>query len=632
MNFQDNRIHPDDKRNLVIFFALCVAIFFLYDIFIHQPRVEQLKKAQEMAAEQQLNAPSSPSVAASGGPQDRASILAQSQRVRIDTDTLAGSLSLTGGRIDDLMLKKYFTEPNGTEPVTLLSPSGTEFPHYGEFGWLAQNQSLSLPGPSTQWQASQNTLTVDTPVTLTWNNGQGLTFTRTVSLDDNYMFTVTQAVTNNSGEDVTLYPYGLVGRVGLPRKMVGAFILHEGPIGYIDGELFEVDYKDLSKGEETTARSNSGWIGMTQKYWLAALMPSAEKDTGNAKFRFVGESVGDKTKYQADMMGAAVTVAAGQSASVPVQFFAGPKVVSLLDSYEDQYDIPHFDLAVDFGIFYFMTRPFYEVLAFLERLFGSFAISLLVFTVILRACVFPLAQKSYRSFARMRKVSPQMVELREKYSGDKVKLQQEIFALYQRENVNPMAGCFPMLIQIPIFFALYKVFYVSIDMRHAPFWGWIDDMSAMDPTNIFTLFGAVPWDTPSWLMIGAWPVIMGCTMALQQRLNPPAQDPIQQKVMMFLPFWITFILAKFPAGLVIYWSWSNCLSIIQQYILLRQEGVKVNIFTRSRTEEKLEEMVEHGPAVHPEMEAIEHELFEEEEGKSEPKKITPPKRTKKKKK
>lgn len=371
---------------------------------------------------------------------------------------------------------------------------------------------------------------------------------------------------------------------------------------------------------------------MTQKYWLAALMPSAEKDTGNAKFRFVGESVGDKTKYQADMMGAAVTVAAGQSASVPVQFFAGPKVVSLLDSYEDQYDIPHFDLAVDFGIFYFMTRPFYEVLAFLERLFGSFAISLLVFTVILRACVFPLAQKSYRSFARMRKVSPQMVELREKYSGDKVKLQQEIFALYQRENVNPMAGCFPMLIQIPIFFALYKVFYVSIDMRHAPFWGWIDDMSAMDPTNIFTLFGAVPWDTPSWLMIGAWPVIMGCTMALQQRLNPPAQDPIQQKVMMFLPFWITFILAKFPAGLVIYWSWSNCLSIIQQYILLRQEGVKVNIFTRSRTEEKLEEMVEHGPAVHPEMEAIEHELFEEEEGKSEPKKITPPKRTKKKKK
>lgn len=632
MNFQDNRIHPEDKRNLIVFFALCVAVFFLYDIFIHQPRVEALKKAQEQAALQQLNAPSQPGGVTGGeaGTLDRTAALDLSPRLTIDTGTLRGSINLTGGRIDDLLLKKYFTQPNNNEPVTLFSPAGSEYPHYGEFGWLAQDQSVSLPGRSAQWQpAAQSALTTETPVTLRWNNGEGLDFTREIAIDDRYMFTVTQSVTNNSGSPVTLYPYALIGREGLPRKMVGAFILHEGPIGYIGDELFEIDYNALEEGEETVARSDNGWIGITQKYWLAALAPAGEN--GNIKYRFVGEPSGDETHFQTDMMRAAVTVQPGETVSVPSRFFAGPKIVSMLDDYETAFNIPHFDLAVDFGIFYFMTRPFYEILAFLERLFGSFAISLLVFTVIIRACVFPLAQKSYRSFARMRKVTPQMVELREKHGGDRVKLQQEIFALYQRENVNPMAGCFPILIQIPIFFALYKVFYVSIDMRHAPFWGWIDDMSAMDPTNLFEGFGLFPWDTPTWLVIGAWPVIMGCTMALQQRLNPPAQDPIQQKVMMILPIWITFILAKFPAGLVIYWSWSNFLSIIQQYILLRQEGVKVNIFTRSRSEEKLEEMVEHGPAVHPGLDALEHELFDEQdEEKAKP--VSAPKRAKVKKK
>jgi len=632
MHFQDNRIHPEDKRNLVIFFALCVAIFFLYDIFIHQPRIEAMKKAQEQAAIAQTLALSSDVDSAVTAPQSRETILIQNPRITVDTATLSGSLPLVGSRIDDLVLKNYAQEAGGEERVVLFSPVGTSHPHYGEFGWLAQDKNMAMPDSKTRWQSSDSTLTVDRPVTFRWDNGQGLVFTRTVAIDDRYMFTVTQSVTNNSDQPVTLYPYSLVGRIGLPQKMVGAFILHEGPIGYVDGELYEPSYKDLHKGEEPSARSEAGWIGMTQKYWLAAVMPSATKETGQAKFRFVGESSGEKTKYQTDMMGGAVSIAQGESISIPMQLFAGPKIVAMLDDYAKQYDIPHFDLAVDFGIYYFMTRPFYEIMAFLERLFGSFAVSLLIFTVIIRACVFPLAQKSYRSFARMRKVSPQMVELREKYGHDKVKLQQEIFALYQRENVNPVAGCFPILIQIPIFFALYKVFYVSIDMRHAPFWGWIDDMSAMDPTNIFNLFGLIPWDAPSWLMIGAWPVIMGFTMALQQRLSPPAQDPIQQKIMMFLPFWITFILAKFPAGLVIYWSWSNLLSIIQQYVLLRQEGVKVNIFTRSRSEEKLEKLVEEGPAVHPELDVIEHELFEQSGNETEVKQISAPKRIKKKKK
>ena len=591
-NFRDKKMHPDDKKNMVIFFVACVALFFLYDTFIYKPKMDALKVAQEQA-ELAANSPDT-NINGQAAPLSlsRDEAMGQGGRVTIQSETVRGSLNLTGGQIDDLSFENYKTEPNGDVDVTLLSPKGAPQAYYGEFGWLSSDQSLSLPGKTTQWTADKRELTVGSPVTLRWNNGRGLTFTRTISLDDKYMFTITQGVTNDTGAPITLYPFALIGRDGMPLNMARAFILHEGPIGYVADELQEADYGDLDDGEETTVSGDRGWVGITDKYWLTAIMPS-KTVRGENKYRFVGEPLGDDvTHYQADMMGAPVTIAAGANASVPTEFFVGPKIVSMLEDYAKKFDIPHFDLAVDFGIFYFLTRPFYEVLTFLNGLFGNFAVALLVFTVLIKLLVFPLAQKSYRSFARMRKVTPQMVKLREQYGNDRVKLQAAIFDLYKKENVNPMAGCFPILIQIPIFFALYKVFYVNIAMRHQPFWGWIDDMSSMDPTNLFEGFGLFPWDAPLWLTIGAWPIIMGCTMALQQRLSPPPQDGTQKFVMSIMPFWLVIILAKFPAGLVIYWSWSNTLSILQQYVLLRQEGVRVNIFTRSRSEEKLEELIE----------------------------------------
>ncbi|PCI01716.1 MAG: membrane protein insertase YidC [Alphaproteobacteria bacterium] len=590
LNYQDKRMHKDDKKNMLIFFVACVGLFFLYDTFIYKPKMEELKEAQEQSLIDSKFAATHKNVAPVKN-LSRGEALTTVSRVQIETETLSGSINLRGGRIDDLTLKNYATEPKGDEKVQLLNPVGAPYAYYGEFGWISQDQSLSLPSKTTQWKTRGGSLSPESDVDLQWNNGQGLSFGKNIAIDENYMFTVTQSVTNTSSNPITLYPFALIGRDGLPAEMTGAFILHEGPIGYVNDELQEIDYSDLDDGETTSLRATEGWIGITDKYWLTAIMPA--KDTrGESKFRFIGEKISeDKTHYQTDMMGAAVTVQPGATISVPTQFFAGPKIVDMLEDYSDAYNIPHFDLAVDFGIFYFLTRPFYEILTFLYGVIGNFALALLTFTVFVKACVFPLAQKSYRSFARMRKVTPQMAELREKYGDDRVKLQAEIFALYKKENVNPMAGCFPLLIQIPIFFALYKVFYTTIDMRHEPFWGWISDMSAKDPTNLFELFGLIPWGAPSWIHIGAWPLIMGCTMAVQQRLNPPPTDPTQKFIMGIMPFWITVILAKFPAGLVVYWSWSNLLSCVQQYVLLRQEGVKVNIFTRTRSEKALDEAI-----------------------------------------
>jgi YidC/Oxa1 family membrane protein insertase len=622
-------MHKDDKKNMIIFFIACVGLFLLYDTFIYKPKMAEIQAAQEQAA---IDAELNRNSPAASAPQklSREDALGSGNRIQISSDTLTGSLSLTGGRIDDLTLTQYATEPQGDEKVKLLNPVGGPHAYYGEFGWLSSDQSLSLPSKTTQWQVTNGReLGVDSPVTLSWNNNQGLRFEKTISLDDRYMFTVTQSVTNISGKPVTLYPFALIGRDGIPPDLTGAFILHEGPIGYMDDELYEPDYGDLDGGNIETVRAQNGWVGITDKYWLAALVPDKDH-THQIKYRFVGEPLPDgRTHYQTDMMGGAITVQSGTTISVPTHFFAGPKIVDMLEDYSDQFNIPHFDLAVDFGIFYFLTRPFYEVLTFLYGLLGNFAVSLLVFTILIKLCVFPLAQKSYRSFARMRKVTPQMVELREKYGHDRVKLQAAIFELYKKENVNPMAGCLPILIQIPIFFALYKVFYTTIDMRHQPFWGWINDMATYDPTNIFELFGAAPWDAPSWIHIGVWPIIMGLSMALQQRLSPPPQDPTQKFIMRLMPIWIVVILAKFPAGLVIYWSWSNLLSCLQQYILLRQEGVKVNIFTRTRSEKELEDLIDEQDDAAA-TKATADEVIDHDDIEPQTKSVKPKKRKKKK--
>ena len=596
-----NKMHPDDMRNIIIFLIACVTLLFLYDIFIQKPQMEKIRAAQEQA----LTEPMPEATPAQR--MTRKQALQSTNRILITSDTVKGSINPVGARIDDLSLKNYMTEAQGDTPVTLLNPVGSPHAYYGEFGWIANDPDIRLPNKNTLWQSNRSSLAAGETATLSWSNGQGLRFEKTITLDDKYMFTVKQSVHNTSAKAVTLYPFALIGRDGIPPDRTGAFILHEGPIGYIGGELYEVDYKDLQKQENQTIRAETGWIGMTDKYWLVALTTGRDY-AQEVKYRFTGTPrAGQPTRFQSDMMGAAVTLQPGEKAHVPVEFFAGPKIVSMLEDYATQYNIPHFDLAVDFGIFYFLTRPIYELLAFLNNLIGNFAVSILILTVIIRGCVFPLAQKSYRSFARMRKVTPQMVEIREKFGDDRVKMQQAIFELYKKENVNPAAGCLPILLQIPIFFALYKVFYINIGMRHEPFWGWIDDMSAADPTNLFELFGLIPWDAPSFLHIGLWPVIMGFTLFLQQRLSPPPTDQTQRIIFGIMPIWITVLLAGFPAGLVIYWSWANILSIIQQYIILRMEGVRVNIFTRTRAEKELEDIIEHEHDAAKKAEVIDHD-------------------------
>jgi YidC/Oxa1 family membrane protein insertase len=414
-------------------------------------------------------------------------------------------------------------------------------------------------------------LTATEPVDFRWDNGQGLIFTKRISLDENFMFTIERSVENASGEAVTLYPYGLITRWPTPDIM-GFFILHEGPIGVLDGTLKEIDYSTLQGGEAQRFDSTGGWLGFTDKYWLGALIPD-QAETIEANFRHTLRQGEDR--YQVDYLGQARVIPAGGQATVTDRVFAGAKEVNLLDTYSERYGIPLFDRAVDFGWFYFLTKPMFHVLTWLYAILGNYGLAILALTLIVKILFYPLANKSYRSMSQMKKLQPEMVKLRERYENDKQKMQQELMALYKREKVNPLAGCLPILIQIPVFFALYKVLFVSIEMRHAPFFGWIQDLSAPDPTSLFNLFGLLPFDPPSFLMIGIWPLLMGVTMFLQFKLNPQPADPIQAKVMMFLPLMFIFLFATFPAGLVIYWTWNNVLSIAQQWLIMKRMGVKM---------------------------------------------------------
>lgn len=582
MNNNPNATHPEDRRNLIIFLLLCLCAYMAYDHFIHQPNLAKARAAA--AVRQQSTAQAVAQDPDAGRIFDRAQALAMSERVAISNPDLSGSINLKGGRIDDLSLTQYFTTPGGNVPVVLLAPARTAYPQYAEINVLGSN--VKLPQADTLWalkQGSPATLSKDTPVTLVWNNGEGLAFERRYAVDDQYMFTITQTVINNSKKPVTLNVFASVTRHGLPEGEENTAVMHEGPIGLVDGVLQEESYKKVEKDPNQVFPGKSGWVGITEKYWFTGIIPNQLQDNS---YRFVSQAlpVAQKRAYQADVTGPAKTVGPGGTMEETIQLFSGPKKLGLLKDYEEALNIEKFDLVIDFGMFWFLTKPFSLVLTWLGHTIGSFAIAILVFTVIIRLCVFPLASKSYRSFARLRRVQPQMVELREKYVDDRQQLQKAIFELYQKEKVNPMAGCLPILIQIPIFFALYKVLYVTLEMRHAPFWGWIDDMSVADPTSMFNLFGLIPWTPPALLMIGAWPLIMGITLFLQQKLNPPAVDAVQAKILMLMPVFMTFLLAHFPAGLVIYWSWSNTLSILQQYVLMRQEGVKVHLFAKDEIE------------------------------------------------
>jgi len=495
-------------------------------------------------------------------------VLKTTPRVKVNTPRLHGSIALKGARIDNLTLAEYReTMDQASSEISLFSPIGGENPYFAEFGWVGSG--LVVPDGETIWTPSSNELTPENPLTLTWDNGKGLVFSRTISVDENYMFSISQSVENKTAGPVSLFPYALVSRTSTPETS-GFIILHEGPLGVFDSTLEEVDYDDIQDAGTINKSSLGGWIGITDKYWLAALIPD-QKAQNKSRFTHVRDNATDK--YQVDYLGGAVTVAAGAKAVANSHFFAGAKEMKMIDRYTEELGIDRFDLSIDFGWLYFLTKPIFIALLWLHQLLGNMGVAILLLTVGIKALLFPLANKSYHSMARMKKLQPKMIQLRERFGDDKARLNQEMMTLYKKEKVNPASGCLPMLVQIPVFFALYKVLFVNIEMRHAPFFGWIQDLSAPDPTSIFNLFGLIPWDPPQMMMIGVWPLIMGISMWLQQKLNPQPADPIQAKIMMALPVVFTFMLGTFPAGLVIYWAWNNILSIIQQKIIMRQEGV-----------------------------------------------------------
>ncbi len=571
-----DQMHPDDMKNLILFGIISVVLWLAYDHFVLKPKMEQVRIAQVAAEKRAKTEIKTPTIV----DLPRAEVVAQNQnrRLKIDSTEIIGSINLTGARIDDVSLKNYFKTIEKRENVNILSPVGTPHTRYIEHGWVVADKNINVPTSKTSWQVSGNDVLTDTnPVTLYWDNGQNIRFERKISIDVHYGFTVEQRVTNNGSASVTLFPYGLISQRDIPENFVGRFIVHEGLVGYFNKELIEKSYKKIRKVDGLNQVADTGWIGITEKDWLTALVPTQNVET---KYRLTYTKNAQnklKDKYQVDMTGLPVAVAPQSSASYKSHAFAGAKKLNLLNEYEEKWGMPHFDLAVDFGIFYFLTRPFFAVINFFYGLVGNFGVAIIMFTVVLRICVFPLANTSFRSFAKMKQISPQMAELKVEYKGNKQKLQEELIKLYQKEKVNPMAGCLPILVQIPIFFALFKVLSNTIEMRHAPFFGWIQDLSAPDPTSLFNLFGAISWTPPSFLMIGIWPCLMFVTMTFQRKLSPPPTDKLQADMMALLPLIMTFVLAKFAAGLVIYWTFNNLFSTIQQYIIMRRCGVKIDI-------------------------------------------------------
>ena len=571
-----------EQRNLLLAIVLSLGILLFFQAFFAPPapppRERQVGEAGSdgsLPRAETENLPGAPAEAGGTAVMERAEAMAESPRVSIDNPVLRGSISRTGARIDDLILNNYReTVETDSEDIVLLDPQGTVRPYYASFGWTSTDSSLALPKSDTVWESDRDSLAPGRPVTLTWDNGQGLTFEQRLSLDENYLFEIAWRVENRGDKAVTLSPYGLVSRTGTP-DILGFYILHEGLIGVFDEQLTELDYDDLRESGEEKHETAGGWIGITDKYWLVALIPDQERAV---KARFLHDGRGGADKYQTDFLYAPVSIPAGGDSEAVSRLFAGAKEVGLLDDYAEELAIPLFDRAVDFGWFYFLTKPLFQALHYIAGVSGNFGIAILVLTVGIKLLFFPLANKSYAAMAKMRKVQPEMLKLRERHGDDKQKLNQEMMALYKREGANPLAGCLPILIQIPVFFALYKVLFVTIEMRHAPFFGWVRDLSARDPTSILNLFGLMPWGVPALgpleiVSLGVWPILMGLTMFLQQKLNPQPADPLQAKIFLFMPIIFTFLLASFPAGLVIYWTWNNLLSIVQQAVIMKRAGV-----------------------------------------------------------
>ena len=562
-----------ETRNLVAAISLSMAVLIGYQLLFVDPKKDQIIQenvVNNLSDNSNIPIPSNDNSLTVTSEDGKTENFKNVPRVLLNSNETSGSISLKGARIDDITLTQYReTLDADSSLINLLLKSNEKNPYFIEHGWSSPD-GLKVPNGKTLWKSSKNLLSPDTSITLSWDNGEGIIFYQDISVDDTFMFTINQRVKNNTNNAVTLYPYGLIRRTGEPET-TKFFVLHEGPLGVFDGTLSEKSYEDLAesgqKGINIKPAESGGWTGLTDKYWMTALLPD-QNEKYSFTYRYLNSSGG---QYQTDFLGKAVKIQAKSEGNFLSRTFAGAKRLALFDDYEERFNVKHFDLAIDFGWFYFLTKPFFYALSWANDYLGNFGLAILAITVLVKIVFFPLANKSYKSMAKMRNLSPEIQKLRERVGDDRQKLNQEMMNLYKKEKVNPAAGCLPILVQIPVFFALYKVLFVSIEMRQTPFFGWIKDLSVQDPTSILNLFGLLPYSTsifPDFLNLGIWPLLMGVTMFLQQRLNPTPPDPIQAKIFAWMPVAFTFLLATFPAGLVIYWTWNNLLSICQQWLIM----------------------------------------------------------------
>ena len=558
-----------DGKNVLMAIVLSSLVLVVWATFFEAPIVEQPTKENQITKNENASTPSIEEVE-NIKKTSRKEAISKAARIKLENENIKGSISLEGGIIDDITFKKYRKNLKGDENVIFLNPKSSNEGYYIETGWASSgNEELKLPLDNTIWTVKgNNLLSPNNPIILEWNNNEGLIFTKKIELDREFLFRITQNIKNNSNKSFQFFPYAQITRNYKP-KVTPIYILHEGFLGVFGDELKEMDYEDVDD-EKFIINSSKGWLGITDKYWLTAIVPGKGKN-------FKSEFLSKDNKYKANfIIKEPVILNPNSTVTNEINAFVAAKEVAVIDRYAEKLAIEKFDLAIDWGWFYFFTKPLFFVIDYFFKLTGNFGWAIVIITALVRLIFFPLANYSFRSMAKMKVLQPEMIRLKELHKDDKVKLQQDMMALYKREKVNPISGCLPVLIQIPFFFAIYKMLYVTLEMRHQPFFGWIEDLSARDPTSIFNLFGLIPWDPPSFLIIGIWPILMGASMWVQQKLNPAPADPVQAKIFAFFPLFLTIILASFPSGLVVYWTINNILTIAQQWVIMKQTKVKTN--------------------------------------------------------
>ena len=565
-----------DNKNVFVAIALSMSVLLFWGAFFETPKNQIEQKTNNQIQEKTENSITPSTNQAPSINQltvekkvSRDESINNSDRIRIENENIIGSISLEGGLIDDISFKNHKQKVEGSKNIEFLNPAQTENGFYAESGWASIGNKIKVPTKNSKWKVEGNKVLTDkSPVILKWNNNEGVIFKKKIELDEKYLFKISQEIQNNSSQSVELYPYAQITRNKVPDDIQNFYISHEGFIGVFDDELKEDDYDDI-EDNKIVRETNEGWLGITDKYWMTVLVPEAGKNF-KSTYQY-NDSF--KANY---IINEPVKINANSSGVNSLRLFVAAKEVETIDAYAENQNIKKLDLVIDWGWFYFFTKPLFFVIDYLFKFSGNFGFAIVLITLAIRALFFPLANFSFRSMAKMKAVTPEMQRLKELHKDDKVKLQQEMMALYRKEKINPASGCLPVLIQIPFFFAIYKMLFISLEMRHQPFFGWIKDLSAADPTSIFNLFGLIPWDPPSFMIIGIWPILMGASMWVQQKLNPAPADPIQAKIFAFFPLFLTIILASFPSGLVVYWTVNNILTIAQQWVINKNTKVKTN--------------------------------------------------------